>query len=191
MIRRTFKSGLLAAVAVLALLPTAAGATAADATTQHPVPGAVVQYDAHHRAHITHRFHHRTHLRRHHTRRVHRLAPRGVAYRSLPRTSAYRFAAFTAPYRLQYRLVAQWVPYRHVVPTNGRVTTRYLRLNVRSGPGTGYRVIGHRHPGRRLALACRTRGSSVHGNRTWYRLSHHRGYVSARYVRADRALPWC
>ncbi|MEU2714443.1 SH3 domain-containing protein [Streptomyces sp. NPDC007205] len=195
MIRRTLKSGLLATVAVLAFLPTAAGATAASATTQHPVPSAATRYDTHHRGHVTLRTHHRVHLHKHQPRRVHRPTPRGAAFHSVPLTTTYRFAPYMAPYRLQYRLqyrlVAQSVPYRHLQPATGRVTTRHARLNVRSGPGTGYRVIGHRHTGRRLALACRTRGSSVHGNRTWYRLSHHRGYVSARYVRADRALPWC
>ncbi|MGW3210024.1 hypothetical protein [Streptomyces sp. NPDC001135] len=191
MIRRTLKSGLLATVAVLAFLPTAAGIAAASATTQHPAPSAVTQDDAHHRTHVTHRVHHRVHLRRHQAHRVHRHTPQGAAYRSAPRTTAHRFTPYAAPYRLQYRLVARWVPYRPLRPVTGRVTTRHARLNVRSGPGTGYRVIGHRHTGRHLTLACRTRGSSVYGNHTWYRLSHHRGYVSARYVRADRALPWC
>lgn len=183
MIRRTFKSGLLATVAVLAFLPTAAGATAASAATQQPAPSAVTQQDTHHRGHVTRHFHHRVHLRKHHATRVHRLTPRGAAYRYAPALHAARF-------RLQYRLVAQWVPYR-TLPATGRVTTRHARLNVRSGPGTGYRVIGHRHTGRQLGLVCRTRGSSVYGNHTWYRLSHHRGYVSARYVRANRALLWC
>jgi hypothetical protein len=31
----------------------------------------------------------------------------------------------------------------------------------------------------------------VHGNHIWYRLPHHRGYVSAHYVRTGRAVPWC
>ncbi|MEU8033689.1 hypothetical protein AB0C13_34590, partial [Streptomyces sp. NPDC049099] len=172
-----------------------APATAASATTQHPVPSAATQHDPHHRTHargpVTHRAHHRAALRGHQTRRVHRLTPRGTAYRSAHRTTAHRFAPYAAPYRLQYRLVVRWVPYRHLQPVTGRVTTRHARLNVRSGPGTGYRVIGHRHTGRHLALVCRTRGSSVYGNHTWYRLSRHRGYVSARYVRANHTLPWC
>ncbi|MER6025986.1 hypothetical protein [Streptomyces sp. NPDC001851] len=185
MIRRTLKSGLLATAALLAFLPTAAGAAAASATPQHPVPSAATRYDIHHRAH------HRVHLHKHPAHRVHRPTPREAAFGSVPLTAAYRFAPLTAPYRLQYRLVVRWVPYRHPQTVTGRVTTRHARLNVRSGPGTGYRVTGHRHTGRHLALVCRTHGSSVYGNRTWYRLSHHRGYVSARYVRADRALPWC
>ncbi|MQY36348.1 hypothetical protein SRB17_43470 [Streptomyces sp. RB17] len=202
---RSLKSGLLAAVAVLAFLPTAAGATAADAAPQHPVPGAVVQYDAQHhrthqRGHAAYRFHHRVHLRRHHAHharhayRVHRghlFTAQGMAYRFVPRSMAYPRATWAVPYRLRYRLAAQWVSYRHTWAATGRVTTRWARLNVRSGPGTGYRVIGHRHTGRHLTLVCRTHGSSVYGNTTWYRLPHHRGYVSAHYIRADRALPWC
>jgi hypothetical protein len=74
----------------------------------------------------------------------------------------------------------------------GVVTTRHASLNVRSGPGTGYRTIGVRHPGRWLALQCRTHGSRVRGTHLWYRLAHGRGYVSARYVAVIRgSVPWC
>ncbi|KUN01113.1 hypothetical protein AQI95_32055 [Streptomyces yokosukanensis] len=195
MIRRALKSGLLTAVAVLALLPTAAGATAASAAAQHPAPSAVAQYDIHHRAHHRHAAHRFHHLRRHHAHRVyrgHRLAAQGAVYRSFERAMAYRLTLRTAPYRMHYRLLAQPVSYRHVRSVTGRVATRHTRLNVRSGPGTGYRVIGHRHTGRHLVLVCKTHGSWVHGNRTWYRLPHHTGYVTAHYVRANRAaLPWC
>ncbi|GHE05409.1 SH3 domain-containing protein [Streptomyces alanosinicus] len=201
MIGRTLKSGLLTAVAVLALLPTAAGATAASAAAQQPAPSAVTQYDNHHhRAHHRHtsyRFHHhRRHLRRHHAHRLHRghrYTAQAAVYRSFERSMAYRRALRTSPYRLlPYRLVAQPVSYRHVRPVTGRVATRHLRLNVRSGPGTGYRVIGHRYTGRHVALVCKAHGSRVHGNRTWYRLPHHRGYVSAHYIRTNRAaLPRC
>ncbi|MFE9611539.1 SH3 domain-containing protein [Streptomyces sp. NPDC006012] len=73
----------------------------------------------------------------------------------------------------------------------GRVITHHVRLNVRSGPGTGYRVVGHRHGNRLVRLICRTHGSRVFGTRTWYRLAHHKGFVSARYVRVRGAVPWC
>ncbi|MEV6118748.1 hypothetical protein AB0L59_41375 [Streptomyces sp. NPDC052109] len=200
MIRRSLKSGLLATVAVLAFLPAAAGAAAASTAAPRPAPSVTAQHHAlhthrvHHRRYVTHRRHHRVHLRTHHTRRVHRihrLTAQRAAYRFMPRTTAYRLAPHTAPYRLRYRLAAQWLTPRHFRPVTGRVVTRHARLNVRSGPGTGYRVIGHRHANRTLVLACRTRGSWVYGNRIWYRLPHHAGYVSARYVRAHRALPWC
>lgn len=97
-------------------------------------------------------------------------------------------------------------PARHVGPTHhvnhrathcrsshpvGRVTTHRSPLNVRSGPGTGYRVIGVRHAGRLVALKCRTYGSWVRGTHQWYRLAHVRGYVSAHYMRIRGALPWC
>ncbi|WP_244189629.1 SH3 domain-containing protein [Streptomyces incarnatus] len=203
MIRRTLQSGLLAAVAVLALLPTAAGATTADAAAQRPVPGATSQHQVHraqhrthrtagrvhHRRYVAHHRHHRAHLRTHHARRthrIHRLTARRTAY-FMPQTAAYRLAM----HRLQYRLAAHWMTHRHIKPLTGRVATRHTVLNVRSGPGTGYRVIGHRQRGRVLALTCRTRGSWVHGNRTWYRLPHHGGYVSAHYVRPSRSVPWC
>ncbi|EST19657.1 SH3 domain-containing protein [Streptomyces roseochromogenus] len=187
MILRTLKGGLLATVTVLALLPTAAGATAATAA-QHPVPSAVAQYATHHRAH------HRHHLRRHHAHRVyrgHRSTTQAAVYLSVERAMAYRLASHMALYHLDHRLAVQPVSHRRVLPVTGRVATRHAWLNVRSGPGTGYRVVGHRQKGRQLALVCQTRGSWVHGNRVWYRLRHHAGYVSAHYVRANRTLPWC
>ncbi|AOR36351.1 hypothetical protein BFF78_39580 [Streptomyces fodineus] len=199
MIRRTLKSGLLATVAVLAFLPTAAGATAASAATPRPAPSATSQHPAKHRAHRTsHRVHrrgyaaqHRVHLRTHHSRRVHRMHRLTAQGAFLPQTAAYRITLRATPYHLRYRLAAQQLTYRHLPPVTGVVTTRHAPLNVRSGPGTGYRVIGHRYTHRTLALTCRTRGSSVHGNRIWYRLPHHAGYVSAHYIRANRSLPWC
>ncbi|MEU6331211.1 SH3 domain-containing protein [Streptomyces sp. NPDC047049] len=74
----------------------------------------------------------------------------------------------------------------------GRVVTpNDARLNVRSGPDTAYRVVGTVRAGRVRALACKTRGGSVRGNHRWYRLTHHRGFVSAHYIHAFRAVPWC
>ncbi|MET7287180.1 hypothetical protein [Streptomyces sp. NPDC005573] len=195
MIRRTLKSGLLATVAALAFLPTAAGAAPAAAAPQ-PVPVLTAQQLAHalqdpaqlvrvRTGHAAHRVRparrtacrtrgahrsacrtHRTH-RRLHPRRVRHVLTRGLAsYRPLP--AAYRTPALL-----------------------GRVSTHRTRLNVRSGPGTGYRVTGHRHTGRLIALSCRTYGSGVRGDHTWYRLAGHRGYVAARYVRTGRTVPWC
>ncbi|MEU8994463.1 SH3 domain-containing protein [Streptomyces caniferus] len=74
----------------------------------------------------------------------------------------------------------------------GRVMTpNDVNLNVRSGPGTAYRVVDTVRAGRVRALVCKTNGSPVGGNERWYKLSHHRGYVSAHYVHAFRAVPWC
>lgn len=83
---------------------------------------------------------------------------------------------------------------RHHVTAHtwGSVTTRhYTRLNIRSGPGTGYRIVGTRPAGRALPIVCKTRGSGVFGNHRWYKLPHHEGYVSAHYVRNHSAVRWC
>ncbi|MEU9386235.1 SH3 domain-containing protein [Streptomyces sp. NPDC048279] len=79
----------------------------------------------------------------------------------------------------------------HNYRTVGRVTTRHVRLNVRSGPSTRYHVVGHRHSNRLVPVACKTYGGSVRGNHTWYRLPHRKGYVSGHYVRIGHAVPWC
>ncbi|MGW7259697.1 SH3 domain-containing protein [Streptomyces sp. NPDC054834] len=146
MIRRTVRSGLLAAVAVLAFLPTAASAAPAGATAPQPVPAAIAQHTL--PSLLPAR---QLPVRHHTTHRVHRA--------------------------------------RHHVA--GRVATRHLVLNVRSGPGTGYRVVGHRHHHRLVSLTCKCYGSGVFGDHLWYRLAHRKGYVSARYVRAGAAVPWC
>ncbi|MEU6578443.1 hypothetical protein [Streptomyces sp. NPDC046805] len=171
MIRQTVRSGVLTAVAVLAFLPTAAAAAdsghaapsslPAAVVTQSPRPGLVPVPTRHTRAL------HSTKHRRHHVRG----GTTGCAKRS--RHSARRSV------------------YGRGLPAVGRVATHRVRLNVRSGPGTGYRVVGHRYRNRLLALTCKTYGSRVRGNYVWYRLTHHRGYVSARYVRVGSAVPWC
>ncbi|GHI01821.1 hypothetical protein AQI88_16785 [Streptomyces cellostaticus] len=164
MIRRTLKSGLLATVAVLAFLPAAAGAAPASAaTTPRPVPTATAQHPAQHPKHRT----------RHAKRSTHRVHHRRLRSRRV------------------HHFVTQGMSYRRTLPLLGRVHTHGARLNVRSGPGTYYRVIGHRHTHRLLTLTCKTYGSGVYGNHTWYRLPQHRGYVSGRYVRTGRAVPWC
>ena len=114
--------------------------------------------------------HHRTHPARHRAHhRVHRV----------------RHHRHATAHRFHHRR------YRAAVTVSGRVVTHGARLNVRSGPGTGYRVTGHRYAHRTVRLTCRTHGSWVRGNHVWYRLPHHRGYVSARYVLPYRTLPWC
>ncbi|WP_405879975.1 SH3 domain-containing protein [Streptomyces sp. NBC_01384] len=77
---------------------------------------------------------------------------------------------------------------RHVT---GRVTTHHLRLHVRSGPGTGYRIIGSLRTGRVVTIICKKQGSNILGNRRWYKLGHHKGYVSAYYVRNRGVVRWC
>ncbi|MEV5842689.1 SH3 domain-containing protein [Streptomyces sp. NPDC051985] len=106
-------------------------------------------------------------------------APQGIV-------QYYNYTTLPAPavHRLHHR--------HHTYRSVGRVTTRHhVRLNVRSGPSTRYRVVGHRHNGRLVPVTCKTYGGSVRGTRTWYRLPHRKGYVSGRYVRVGHAVPWC
>ncbi|MET8246566.1 hypothetical protein ABZV31_20415 [Streptomyces sp. NPDC005202] len=168
MIRRTLTSGLLATIAVLALVPTTADAAQAGSIPPRPATSAAAPHllpsplpqparpapAVHHARRSAHRAHH--------------VRPAGHA-RHVNRRAVHR---------------------RSVRPV-GRVVTHRFPLNVRSGPGTGYRVIGVRHGNRLVALKCRTYGSWVRGNAQWYRLAHVRGYVSARYVRVRSTVPWC
>ncbi|MEU6018405.1 SH3 domain-containing protein [Streptomyces sp. NPDC047515] len=73
----------------------------------------------------------------------------------------------------------------------GRVVTRQMPLRIRSGPGTGYQVIGSLRPASTVHIPCKKYGRNVRGNHRWYKLSHSKGYVSARYVRNVSAIPWC
>ncbi|MEU8588753.1 SH3 domain-containing protein [Streptomyces sp. NPDC048664] len=160
------------------------------------------------RSHIRHVCHarHARHVR--HLRRPVRLAGHlrhtGYALRTgHPRPAAYyRHAAsyrhttyvrHTTYYRHARRLhlVTGAVRHRHGAHVVGRVVTRHGRLNVRSGPGTQYRVIGHRRHHGRLMVTCRRNGSSVQGDPRWYRLAHGKGYVSAHYVRVRTHVRGC
>jgi uncharacterized protein YgiM (DUF1202 family) len=178
MIRRTLRSGLVAAFAVVAVFPVAAVASAGPAAQAHalnsippqvsvlgwqPVatPSTLPARPKTPNAPKCHGHHHaKTHAARHHRQVRHIRHMRGI---------------------------------RHIVATHtwGYVTTRHLPLNVRSGPGTGYRVVGSRPVGGSVALTCKVRGSGVRGNQRWYRLAHHKGYVSARYVQNRSAVRWC
>ncbi|WP_316775925.1 SH3 domain-containing protein [Streptomyces sasae] len=112
-------------------------------------------------------------------------APQGIV-------QFYNYTTLPAP-AVVHRHHHRYYTYRthRTYRTVGRVATHHVRLNVRSGPGTRYRVIGHRHNNRLIPLTCKTYGGSVRGNHAWYRLPHHKGYVSSRYVRVGRAVPWC
>jgi hypothetical protein len=170
MIRRTLQGGLAVVVAMFALVPTAAVAVAGDPTTPAPIvvtvphrPHTLLPVPARHTP-VRHRAHRSTRCR-HHVRHV-----RHVCH--------VRYVTGTAYHRRVTRVV-------------GRVATRRVALNVRSGPGLGYRVVGHRHLNGRLLVVCKRHGSYVHGNGRWYRLANGRGYVSAHYVRVRSAVPWC
>lgn len=170
MIRRTLQGGLVAVVAMFALVPTAAVALEGDHATPAPVVATVP-----HRSHVLLPFPARHVPARHRARRSTRYHHH---VRHVRHIRHVRRATWSAYHRRT----------THVV---GRVATRHAALNVRSGPGTGYRVIGHRRLHGRLLLACGKHGSYVYGNRHWYRLANGKGYVSARYVRTRVAVPWC
>ncbi|MYV48375.1 SH3 domain-containing protein [Streptomyces sp. SID2888] len=181
MIRRTLQGGLLATVALFALVPTAAVAAESD----HVVPAPLVA-TAPHRAHVlfpdsarnapvSHRARHATRWCHHHARHHH-----------------FRHHCHVRrTHHIRHVHHATRTAYHHRSHALGRVGARHVSLNVRSGPGFGYRVIGHRHGHARLLVSCQRHGSYVHGNRHWYRLAHGRGYVSAHYVRVGSAVPWC
>lgn len=187
MIRRTLRNGLVAAVAAVAVFPVTAVASAAPASyspnwvtpTPISVPGWNTQPTApQHKAPKHHKApRHKApkhHVRKHHTR----------CYGT---THARRYAMTPTG----YHRVTRHARHHLAAPVWGRVTTHHMRLNVRSGPGTGYRVVGSRPVGRVMPIVCKTRGSNVFGNQRWYRLPHHKGYVSAHYVRNRSTVRWC
>ncbi|MGV9563627.1 hypothetical protein [Streptomyces sp. NPDC003480] len=211
MIRRTLQGGLLAAVAMLALVPTAAVAVEGDRAAPAPAV-ATVPYRPHtlpapaRHVPLRHRAH-RSALCQRYVRHIRHVRRVGYAchLRHIPRTTRHHRAGYGAgtAYRhhnaygtrtaCRHRLgYVTGTAYRHhTYRVVGRVATRYVPLNIRSGPGTGYRVVGHRQVHGRLLLVCEKHGSYVHGNRRWYRLAGGRGYVSAHYVRTRSAVPWC
>ncbi|MYV91049.1 SH3 domain-containing protein [Streptomyces sp. SID1034] len=93
------------------------------------------------------------------------------------------------------RATAATAHHHHAAHVRGVVVTGQGRaLHVRSGAGTTYRTTGTLRSGRQVSLVCKRNGSSVQGNRVWYRLAGHHGrYVSAHYVRvaAGSTVPWC
>ncbi|MFV5996489.1 SH3 domain-containing protein [Streptomyces sp. NPDC056231] len=148
--RRTVQRGLLAAVATLALFPTAA--VAADGIPRTPVQSAPS---------------------------LRASAPARYSVPPQSSTSSHRHTA--NPNGHSSRTAA----------VKGRLVTHRLPLNVRSGPGTNYRVIGKARHGSTVTLACKKRGINVLGNNRWYKLADHKGYVSAHYVRNRGTVPWC
>ncbi|MGW9029570.1 hypothetical protein ACWGQ5_36730 [Streptomyces sp. NPDC055722] len=177
MIRRTLQGGLVAAVALFALVPTAAVAVEGDQAIPAPVV-ATVPHRPHTLLPVAPARHAPVRHRAHHSKRCHHHLKRARHLRHVRHASRIHHITGTAYHRRAVRVV-------------GRVTTRHVRLNIRSGPGLGYRVVGHRHAQGRLLLVCKKHGSYVYGNGRWYRLAGGRGYVSAHYVRARSAVPWC
>ncbi|MFD7472981.1 SH3 domain-containing protein [Streptomyces sp. NPDC059837] len=178
MIGRTLRNGLVAAIAAAAVFPVTAVASAAPAAPHVPGLGTVSPSAA--------------------STTSSSWYPTSPQF-SIPGLPGSQRAPHTMP------LAARHHPHHHVIThawrhftrhhytrhVQGRVTTHHLRLRVRSGPGTGYRIVGSRPAGRAVTLVCKKRGSYVMGNPRWYKLAHGRGYVSAHYVRNSHAVRWC
>jgi uncharacterized protein YraI len=59
-------------------------------------------------------------------------------------------------------------------------------LNVHAGPGTKFRVTGHRWPGERVGILCQVRGQKVGGTVWWDKLQSGR-YVTDSYINTPSA----
>ncbi|MFK0020654.1 SH3 domain-containing protein [Streptomyces sp. NPDC090798] len=165
MIGRTLRNGLVAAIAAVAVFPVTAVASAAPAAPHVPGRGAASSPVA-----------------------------SSSWYPVSPQSSilGLQRAPHTLPLAPRHHRKHYVITHaRHTRHVLGRVTTHHARLHVRSGPGTGYRVVGSRSAGRVVTLVCKKNGSSVMGNSRWYKLAHGRGYVSAHYVRNSSAVRWC
>jgi uncharacterized protein YgiM (DUF1202 family) len=165
MIRRILQSGLVAAVAAVAVFPAVAVADSGSA----PVPGGyvaspqVVVVGGH-------------------------VAPPQVSVPGRHGSLSGRPAAHA---KRHHARVTKRHHARVAARLRGRVTTRHLSLNLRSGPGTGYRVIGSLRHDSRVNISCKKPGTRVRGNGRWYKVTHGKGYASARYVLSHGSVPWC
>jgi hypothetical protein len=180
MIRRTLQGGLAAVVAMFALVPTAAVAVEGDHASPAPVvvtvphrPHTLLPVPAARHMPVRHRAHRSTRCR-HHARHARHISH----VRHARHVRRLHYVTGAAYHRRAHRVL-------------GRVATRHVALNVRSGPGFGYRVVSRRHLHGRLLVVCKKHGSYVRGNRVWYRLASGKGYVSAHYVRVRNTVPWC
>ncbi|WP_371650424.1 MULTISPECIES: hypothetical protein [unclassified Streptomyces] len=72
----------------------------------------------------------------------------------------------------------------------GTVTSR-IELNVRDNPSLNAGVVVSLSPGSQHRIECRTHGSDVNGNSTWYWLSGARGWASAAFMQANGDAPKC
>ncbi|MGW7066744.1 SH3 domain-containing protein [Streptomyces sp. NPDC054855] len=75
-------------------------------------------------------------------------------------------------------------------PVKGKVISK-TGVNVRQKPASNSRITGAYRSGQTIALICRKAGQPVAGNRTWYRVKTPQGWVTARYVKANGAVPLC
>lgn len=65
-----------------------------------------------------------------------------------------------------------------------------IPLNVRSGPGTGYPLVGSLANGTTISLTGKSAGTDVFGNNRWFELADGQGWVSAHYVDNYGYVPW-
>lgn len=76
----------------------------------------------------------------------------------------------------------------------GTVKTKSGNLNVRSGPGTKYKVVGSLKKGAKVTIQCRVTGKKITGNgktsTQWYRIGNSK-YVSEVYMSASKSVPTC
>ncbi|MWA08435.1 SH3 domain-containing protein [Streptomyces sp. BA2] len=75
-------------------------------------------------------------------------------------------------------------------PVKGKVISK-AGVNVRQKPTSNSRITGAYRSGQTIDLICRKAGQPVAGNRTWYRVKTPQGWVTARYVKANGAVPIC
>jgi uncharacterized protein YgiM (DUF1202 family) len=74
------------------------------------------------------------------------------------------------------------------VPADRHATTT-AGINLRQAPSTHDRVTGHIAKGKQAQLWCKVASQKVDGNHTWYQESN--GWISAKYVKTSRKIPYC
>ncbi|MFF1695462.1 SH3 domain-containing protein [Streptomyces sp. NPDC058257] len=75
-------------------------------------------------------------------------------------------------------------------PVTGKVISK-AGVHVRQQPTSNSRITGAYRSGQTIDLICRKAGQPVGGNRTWYKVKTPQGWVTARYVKANGAVPPC
>jgi uncharacterized protein YraI len=77
-----------------------------------------------------------------------------------------------------------------VLVLSGCTRTSIEGLQVRSGPGTGFAVVGTiPEAGTPVRIGCWQRGEAVRGDTVWYRiLGPQEGWVTNYYIRTTREL---
>ncbi len=84
-------------------------------------------------------------------------------------------AAATLSVATPAEAVPPWTKYKGKVIANGGLT-------IRSAPSTHTSNKGNVAMGTTVTIDCKVHGTSVGGNRLWYRLTNGKGWMAARYV---------